>query len=65
MRVMLDSNVLLSALLFPGETISKLMVNVTSECSLVLSSYIIDEVFDDVIVEKPEIITPAEFVEKY
>jgi len=62
---MLDSNVLLSALLFPGETISKLMVKVTSECSLVLSSYIIDEVFDDVIVEKPEIITPAEFVEKY
>ena len=131
MRVMLDSNVLLSALLFPGETMNKLMSKVTTEYNLVLSSYIIDEIngvihrkfptmvtvidnllnqftyefvhtpkkpesnlfeirdvkdypalysaiieqvdvfvsgdkdFEDVEVEKPEILTPAEFVKKY
>jgi len=128
---MLDSNVLLSALLFPGETMNKLMSKVTTEYNLVLSSYIIDEIngvihrkfptmvtvidnllnqftyefvhtpkkpesnlfeirdvkdypalysaiieqvdvfvsgdkdFEDVEVEKPEILTPAEFVKKY
>ena len=46
MRVMLDSNVLLSALLFPGETINKLMHKVTSEHQLVLSSYIVNELLD-------------------
>ena len=131
MRVMLDSNVLLSALLFPGETMNKLMSKVTTEYNLVLSSYIIDEIinvvhrkfpgktiiirdllnqltyefvhtpdepesklfeirdvkdyptlysaiieqvdvfvtgdkdFEDVEIEKPEILTPAEFVKKY
>ena len=131
MRVMLDSNVLLSALLFPGETMNKLMSKVTTEYNLVQSSYIIDEIievthrkfptkvtvvqdllnqltyefvhtpekpesnlfeirdvkdyptlysaiiehvdvfvtgdkdFEDVEVSKPEILTPAEFVEKY
>jgi len=131
MRVMLDSNVLFSALLFPGETMNKLMQMVTTEHQLVLSSYIVNELldvtrrkfsskvtvidtllsqlpyelvytpelqkpdlfeirdvkdypilysaitegvdvfvtgdkdFDDVVVEKPEIITPAGFVEKY
>lgn len=131
MRVMLDSNVLFSALLFPGETMNKLMQKVTTEHQLVLSSYIVNELldvtrrkfsskvtvidtllsqlpyelvytpelqkpdlfeirdvkdypilysaitegvdvfvtgdkdFDDVVVEKPEIITPAGFVEKY
>jgi len=43
---MLDSNVLLSALLFPGETMNKLMSKVTTEYNLVLSSYIIDEIID-------------------
>jgi len=128
---MLDSNVLFSALLFPGETMNKLMQKVTTEHQLVLSSYIVNELldvtrrkfsskvtvidtllsqlpyelvytpelqkpdlfeirdvkdypilysaitegvdvfvtgdkdFDDVVVEKPEIITPAGFVEKY
>jgi len=131
MRVMLDSNVLFSALLFPGEMMNTLMYKVTTEHQLVLSSYIIKELlevtrrkfpdkitamdillsqlpyelvytpeqpepglfairdmkdyptlysaisesvdvfitgdkdFDEVDVEKPEIITPAGFVEKY
>ena len=43
MRVMLDTNVLLSALLFPGDTMSKLMHKITTEHQLVLSSYIVNE----------------------
>jgi predicted nucleic acid-binding protein len=128
---MLDSNVLLSALFFPGETMSKLMYKVTTDHHLVISSYIINELhdvthrkfphkisiidtllsqlnyeliytpeylepelfeirdmndyptlysaitesvdvfvtgdkdFDDIVIEKPKIMTPAEFVEKY
>ena len=131
MRVMLDSNVILSALLFPGETMKELMFKVTTKYNLVLSSYIIGEIievsqrkfpdkvtiiedllnqltyeivstpeqpdlglfeirdakdypalysaiteqvevfvtgdkdFDDVKVEQPEILTPAEFTKKY
>ena len=46
MRVMIDTNVLLSALLFPGPRMTKLMYNVTTKYHLVLSSYIIDELMD-------------------
>ena len=46
MRVMLDTNVLLSALLFPGDTMSKLMHKITTEHQLVLSSYIVNELLD-------------------
>ena len=46
MRVMIDTNVLVSALMFPGQTIDKMMQKVTSEHSLVLSSYVIDELKD-------------------
>ena len=43
MRVMLDTNVLLSALFFSGETLNKLMHKITAEHQLVLSSDIINE----------------------
>lgn len=43
MRVMLDTNVLLSALLFPGERMNTLFHKITTEHHLVLSSYVIDE----------------------
>ena len=46
MLVMLDTNVVLSALLFPGETIYKMMHKVTTEHQLMLSSYIISEIHD-------------------
>jgi len=131
MRIMVDTNILISALLFPGETINTMMKKVTSEHTLVLSSFVVDELmdvterkfpdktktvdtllsqlpyelvytpkqpnmelfeirdikdypilytaiiedvdifitgdddFDDVIVDKPEIMTAAEFVKKY
>jgi putative PIN family toxin of toxin-antitoxin system len=43
---MLDSNVIFSALLFPGETMNKLMQKVTTNYNLVLSSYVLSEIYD-------------------
>ena len=131
MRVMLDTNVLISAIIFPNARMDNLIYKAVLDHQLVLSSYIIDELlevtrrkfpdrikdvdlfltrlpyelvytpreqdhgffmirdiddcpilysaiiegvdlfvtgdddFDDVKVEKPEIITPSEFLEKY
>jgi len=46
MRVMLDTNVLVSALVFPGTKMDALMVKITTEHQLVLSSYIIEELLN-------------------
>jgi len=46
MRIMLDTNVLVSALLFPGQKMNALMEKVTTDHHLVLSSYIVDELFE-------------------
>ena len=46
MRVMIDTNILVSALLFPGETINAMMKKVTSEHTLVLSSFVVGELMD-------------------
>ena len=46
MRIMLDTNVLVSALLFPTQKMNTLMEKVTTNHQLVLSSYIVDEQFD-------------------
>lgn len=43
MRVMLDTNVLLSALLFPSERMDQLMRCIFEEHRLVLSSFVVDE----------------------
>lgn len=43
MLVMVDTNVLISALLFPGERMEALLCKITTEHQLVLSSYIVDE----------------------
>lgn len=43
MRIMIDTNVLISAILFPGKGIDNLVVKVAEEHILVLSTYIIDE----------------------
>ena len=43
MRVMLDTNVLLSALLFPGDRMDRLMRCIFEEHRLVLSSFVVDE----------------------
>jgi len=43
MRVMLDTNVLVSAIVFPNERMDALICKATLDHQLVLSSYIIDE----------------------
>lgn len=131
MRIMLDTNVLISALLFPSKKFDSIMEYIFAEHELVLSSYVVDELkrvvrrkfpkkeadierllflmsfeyvytpdeidrelfiirdvkdypvlytaiiedvdilitgdkdFTDIEVEKPEIVTPTEFVERY
>ena len=43
MRIMLDTNVLLSALLFPGEWMNRMMRCIFEEHRLVLSSFVVEE----------------------
>ena len=43
MRVMLDTNVLLSALLFPGARMNRMMQAIFEEHWLVLSSFVVEE----------------------
>lgn len=54
MRVMLDTNVIFSLALFGGRTIAAADVLVTG-----------DKDFGDVDVDRPEILTPVEYVEEY
>lgn len=46
MRVMIDTNVLVSALLFPNQQMDKLMYKITTEHHFVLSSYIVEELLN-------------------
>jgi len=46
MRIMIDSNIFISALLFPNSTPSKLVEKVLDEYHLVLCSQIIDELHE-------------------
>jgi len=46
MRVMLDTNVLVSAIIFPNSQMESLILKVTLDYQLVLSSYVIDELLD-------------------
>lgn len=43
MRIMLDTNVLISALLFSGTRMDTMMNNIFMEHQLVLSSYVVEE----------------------
>jgi putative PIN family toxin of toxin-antitoxin system len=43
MRIMLDTNVLISALLFPGKKMDAMMNYIFSQHQLVLSSYVVEE----------------------
>ena len=43
MRIMLDANVLLSALLFPGERMNRMMRCIFENHRLVLSSFVVEE----------------------
>lgn len=46
MRIMLDTNVLISALLFPGVKMNAMMETLYTKHDLVLSSYVVDELKD-------------------
>ena len=46
MRIMIDTNILISALLFPNSQMDTLIFRVTTEHHLVLSSYIVDELLN-------------------
>lgn len=43
MRIMFDTNVLISAILFPGGSLSQLIETVAEDYTLVLSTYVVDE----------------------
>ncbi len=43
MRIMLDTNVLISALLFPGQRMNAMMEMIIMSHDLVLSSYVVEE----------------------
>jgi len=43
---MIDTNVLISALLFPSQQMNKLIYIITTEHQLVLSSYVVDELLN-------------------
>jgi predicted nucleic acid-binding protein len=43
---MIDTNVLLSALLFPSRQMNTLIEKITTEHQLVLSSYVVDELMN-------------------
>lgn len=46
MRVMLDTNVLVSLLLFPNERMNAMMERIFSEHELILSSFVVNELKD-------------------
>ncbi len=46
MRVMLDTNVLLSAILFPGDRMNRMMQCIFEKHRLVLSSFVVEELID-------------------
>lgn len=51
MRIMLDTNVLLSAILFPGERMNGMMRYIFENHRLVLSSFVVEEL-EDVVARK-------------
>ena len=57
MRIMLDTNVLLSAIVFHSQTLWKMMEQITFSHQLVLSSYVIDECYEVVKRKKPALVS--------
>ena len=54
MRVMVDTNILLSAAFFPSKRMDELMRKAAVESRLVISSYVVDEFFDVIRRKFPE-----------
>ena len=60
MRVMLDTNVLVSAIIFPNKRMDSVIFKAVLEHQLVLSSYIIEELFDVIERKFPDKIKDAD-----
>ena len=56
MRIMLDTNVLLSAVIFRSKMMWNMMARIMKDHRLVLSSYVIDECYEVVERKKPSLI---------
>jgi putative PIN family toxin of toxin-antitoxin system len=54
MRIMVDTNVLISTLVFRSEHLTKVIEKATEEYTLVLCSYVIDEIYNVVERKFPE-----------
>ena len=76
MRIMIDTNVLVSASLFPKSRLGQAIKPLSDKYTIVLCTTIIDEENVDVLItgdndfscveiERPEIFSPAEFLDKY
>jgi len=64
MRVALDTNILVSAVVFRSVQMNGIIKRLAERHSLILSSYVIDELHE-VEIDRPEILSPAVFLKKY
>ncbi len=56
MRIMLDTNVLLSAVIFRSTSMQNMMQRIMEDHRLVLSSYVMDECYEVVQRKKPALV---------
>jgi len=60
MRVMIDTNILFSAILFPNSTPSRALHQLCQSDTLVLCDYVIDELFDVIGRKRPDLFADTE-----
>ena len=67
MRVMLDTNILISAIVFNSRIMNEIIERLANKYSLVLCSYIIDELHEVVSsnITRPKIVNHIDFLKKY
>lgn len=65
MRIMLDTNVLLSTAAFRSKGLAVMLDWICQAHQLVLSSYVVDERYEVVQRKKPAILTPHQFMERH
>ena len=75
MEIMVDANIIISAILFPKSIISEILKHIVLKNKIILSQYTIeskadifitgDKDFDDIKIKKPIIMRPNNYKEKY
>jgi predicted nucleic acid-binding protein len=78
MEIIVDSNIIVSAILFPNSIVAKVFDFILDNHTLVLSNYIIKEVEnvyyekfphkineDEIEIDKPRIMKPRKFADEY